>query len=637
MSEQKKRGRRHLFSQNCGRWTELLRGKRESESQDGERWFVLPEIEDREFWETLDPGLRKRVTERADSLLSEPFPQILLSDYREFSRNGNRQRFEEKYFGRRRMVTGLVLAECIENTGRYLDKLLDGIWLILEESTWCLPAHNSYIRDTPQLEIPDEERPVIDLFAAETAAILGVAEQLLGPALQKISPDIEAYLSREIRRRILLPYLSYHFWWMGDGEQPMLNWTPWITQNVLLAVFSRSRLFLTQEEAEKVLRQACVSLDYFLDEYGEDGCCDEGAQYYGHAGLCLYGCMDVLGRITGDRLLDLFHNPLIGNIAAYIVKVYAGGGYYFNFADCSPHPGHRSARDFLFGKCTGNEAMASFAAADYQSADWEDRLLDGEENLFYHLLQVMHHQEMLDYPVSPLIPEDSFFSSTQILIARDSCFSLAARGGTNGDSHNHNDVGSLILYKDQKPFLIDLGVETYTRKTFSDRRYEIWTMQSAYHNLPTFYDGEKAIMQKAGEQYAAADVQHSISEEAASLSMELAPLYEDRRVRSYRRTVTLRKEKSLEITDTYEGDLPCTLSLILYEKPTVLEEKEGCRILVENLGEFQVTGCAGAAVETLPIQDARLSKVWKHDCFRLLLSFGIRESTGRIHISLPCR
>ncbi|MBQ1310577.1 MAG: hypothetical protein IIY55_01920, partial [Blautia sp.] len=90
-------------------------------------------------------------------------------------------------------------------------------------------------------------------------------------------------------------------------------------------------------------------------------------------------------------------------------------------------------------------------------------------------------------------------------------------------------------------------------------------------------------------------------------------------------------------TDTYEGDLPCTLSLILYEKPTVLEGKESFRILLENLGEFQVTGCAGAAVETLPIQDARLSKVWKHDCFRLLLSFDLRESTGRIHISLPVR
>ena len=47
-----------------------------------------------------------------------------------------------------------------------------------------------------------------------------------------------------------------------------------------------------------------------------------------------------------------------------------------------------------------------------------------------------------------------------------------------------------------------MGVETYTAKTFSPQRYEIWTMQSAFHNCPTI-DG---VMQSAGRQFAASDV-----------------------------------------------------------------------------------------------------------------------------------
>jgi hypothetical protein len=63
-------------------------------------------------------------------------------------------------------------------------------------------------------------------------------------------------------------------------------------------------------------------------------------------------------------------------------------------------------------------------------------------------------------------------------------FYLAAKGGYNAESHNHNDVGSYLVFLDGEPLLIDVGVGTYTSKTFSEQRYEIWSMQSSYHNLP---------------------------------------------------------------------------------------------------------------------------------------------------------
>jgi hypothetical protein len=96
---------------------------------------------------------------------------------------------------------------------------------------------------------------------------------------------------------------------------------------------------------------------------------------------------------------------------------------------------------------------------------------------------------------------------------------LAAKGGNNGESHNHNDVGSFIVYYGGKPVLIDAGVGQYTKQTFSPRRYELWFMQSNYHNLPTF--GGVGEMQ--GEAYRATDVAYD--EENGKIRMQIAGAY----------------------------------------------------------------------------------------------------------------
>ena len=81
------------------------------------------------------------------------------------------------------------MAEAVTNRGTYLPALADLAWRICEESAWQLPAHNSYIRDTPQLPLPDVTRPIVDLFAAETGALLiATVCGLLGEALDAYAP-----------------------------------------------------------------------------------------------------------------------------------------------------------------------------------------------------------------------------------------------------------------------------------------------------------------------------------------------------------------------------------------------------------------------------------------------------------------
>ena len=114
----------------------------------------------------------------------------------EYTRSGNRIRFEDKQFARRTALGTLVLAEACDYKGTFLDDIINGIYLICEETAWQLPPHNSYIRDTPSLPLPDPSRPVIDLFAAETGAVLAVAVWLLRDELRAVSPLIEKQVVR---------------------------------------------------------------------------------------------------------------------------------------------------------------------------------------------------------------------------------------------------------------------------------------------------------------------------------------------------------------------------------------------------------------------------------------------------------
>lgn len=602
-------------------------------------------IEDRSAWEALDPCLAQKLVKEGERFLGYDCPPLRATDFMEFSRTGNRVNYETKLFARRTALNTLVLAECAENQGRFLDGIVNLLFAICEESAWQLPAHNAYERDVPQFLLPDVTRPVIDLFAAETGAVLAMAEYLLKKPLADISPAIGAMISDNLDRRIFTPYLNEHFWWMGDGKSAMNNWTIWCTQNILIAAFahnpgsasgsgsnSDSNDRLDESRRNAIFHKACQSIDYFLTEYGTDGCCDEGAQYYRHAGLCLFGCMEILNAITDGGFSRLYQNEKIKNIALYILNVHVDGIYYVNFSDCSPVAGRCNAREFLFGKRIGSAGLMCHAAADYKQSD--DPLILREQNLYYRLLTVFTHEEMMAYDTSlPVFHPDLYYDSVGLFLARDEHLCLAVKAGDNDDSHNHNDTGSFTIYKDGKPLFIDVGVESYTKKTFSPERYSIWTMQSQYHNLPSFggcgqHDltahnnhEDLPLMQMNGPQYKAKDVTYSLTPDCCQISMDIADAYPDTGIRSYRRTAVLEKGKQIVIHDVYEGSrMPVILSLMTYEKPR-WDASSSTLWIGEEFGSCKIKGAKEVHTESIPVTDPRLQGAWTHEIYRTLVTF----------------
>ena len=572
--------------------------------------------------------LRERLLNEGRKYLSEPYAPIYAHDYMQFIRTGNRSEFEQKYFSRRHHLGAVVTAYLTEESEDFLNNIIDGIYCIGEESTWALPAHNSYVRDTPQLILPDTSRPLLDLFSCETAALLSVTYNLLKDRLDSISDLICKHIYELVNCRLIRPYLEEHFWWMGNGDEPMCNWTPWCTQNVMLSAFL---LPFGEDIRKKVIKQAAYSLDCFTKDYGEDGCCDEGAQYYRHAGLCLFHCMDIINSVTGNSLIELFSLPKIRNIASYIVNVHACGDYYINFSDCAAKAGRMGVREFLFGKACDLEAMKDTSSEDFDLDCVNGDPFEDESqklNLYLRVLTCACSEEVLSYHKNmagknATTPEDIYYPSVGVMVARSPRFVMSAKSGDNADNHNHNDTGSFILYMDGRPLFVDIGVETYSQKTFSDRRYDIWTMQSGYHNLPTICGHD----QMAGTQYRATNVNCDLSSSLKTISMNLENAYPIENISdpiSYIRTMTLDVSREMFILTDSTGCNDVILNFITYEELKPYDTPDSF-ILGNALVSFK--GASIISSENLPIADPRLKLSWDHDLHRIRLRMEEAEFT----------
>lgn len=281
---------------------------------------------------------------------------------------------------------------------------------------------------------------------------------------------------------ILTPLLQRDdFWWMGFNSptRRVNNWNPWICSNWLA-----STLLIEQDETLRArsVFKAIQALDNFIDQYPQDGGCDEGPGYWGRAGASLYDCLELLYSAT-DGQISVYDHPLIRNIGQYIYRVQINDRYFVNFADASamitPSPGIV----YGFGKRINDDKMMALGT---WSAYQQDILHNGvSDSIGRQLVTISKVDEILEGSSLPPLPQDVWLDQIQVMAARDRSgstdgFFVAAKGGHNNESHNHNDVGNFIVYLDGLPVLIDAGVEAYTAKTFSSSRYEIWTMQSNY-------------------------------------------------------------------------------------------------------------------------------------------------------------
>ena len=485
---------------------------------------------------------KERIIKDAEGYLEAEIPFMPLSLYREFFTIGNRANFEARFFKRRDMALTLAMAEYCEGKGRFTDKLADVIWAILEESSWILPAHTVHSPSYPGTSVPEvfgtERLHGIDLFSATTAAAMTAVYKYAGAALDTVSPLICERLVYEIKNRTIRPYVNTIFSWSGAFGGRVNNWNPWIISNVLYVTA------LLEEDTRvrtEVVRRSMNYLDNFTNGYHNDGGCDEGAGYWWHAGGSLWDSLELIYDMTGGNVNMLSH-PLVRAIGEYVAKVNIHEKNFVNFADCHGKIGADGTMLMRYGRRCGSDMLVSFGAT--MRGIVKPTL---NPSAPYRSIKNMSTEILTEFPPASAATH-AYLDGLQVMVLRENRDTgvgmfLAAKGGNNGESHNHNDVGSFIVYHDGRPVLIDVGVGQYTKQTFSNRRYELWFMQSNYHNLPTF----GGIGEMQGEKYAANNVVYD--EENGTLSLDIEGAYPDAaEVEHYHRTIGM-KNATVTVTE----------------------------------------------------------------------------------------
>ncbi len=577
---------------------------------------------DRSAWEKLPLDVCAQIVKLADEAETGPdapsrWTVLPATVYMQFRENGNRTNYEHLHFMRRKVLWQLALGACAAGEGKYLRALADALWAMCEETTWCLPAHNIVSR-MPDAALPDADEPVVDLFAAETGALLAWVLYLLDEPLRQLCPLLQQRVQREIERRINRPFLMrWDFWWMGECGRNVNNWNPWILSNCLSTLL----LCETNEDDRRMGFVKCLRLlEHFTDIYHPDGGCDEGPSYWGRAGASLFDCLDIVLRATNGKL-NYFDEPLVQEIGRFIARVHIAGDRYVNFADAPAvvHPPYDVV--MRYGQMIGDDVLSAQGAYVQKQLK---ALYDGSATPM-RVLPSLFNPAAPKTAAAPLLLQ-TYLPDIEVLCAREQAacekgFYLAAKGGHNAESHNHNDVGNVIVALDGDTILCDAGVGVYTRFTFSADRYKIWTMRSSYHNLPDI----GAYEQLPGMTFCSSGASGTLTDGSAQIRLCIQDAYDPKAglVRWQRDARLDRASQAITLEDEWTLAAPqdVVMNLISPHKPE--PEAGGC-----ILGAARLAFAGALSVEEIDIADARLEDSWPQGkLYRLRIALG-NAATG---------
>ena len=580
----------------------------------------------------LPDSVKARLVKEGDKGLKYDWPALPASLYLDYKITGTRYNFERKNNERRKILNELAVAAIITKDKKYIPQIANGIWTLCEQSTWVLPAH--IVVQKEKTGLPDPYEVVIDLGSGTAAAQLSMIQFMLRDELDAYSKGIGKRVFAELNKRIFQPYLSRNdFWWMGFTGQPVNNWNPWVNTNVLMTALYSD---LTADSVGLIIDKTVKSTDIFVNQYPDDGGCDEGPSYWSEAGGKLMRFIHVLNKLTNTSI-DWKQQQLIYNMGSYISKVHIGDNNFVNFADAFSKSIPDPESVYSYGALFNDVPLKSFGA--YLFGLQKHKLDNG--NIIDFLETTSIYDSLTTLPHIAPLPAVSWFGDRQVLTARTKSEStkglfLAVQGGHNAESHNHNDIGNFIVYANNTPVFVDAGVGSYTAQTFSSKRYELWNMQSVWHNCPTI----NGVMQKEGIQYKATNVLYAKNTSGVSVSMDIAMAYPtEAAVKKYERKFDFDQSKNtIQLFENYEmleWKSPLVQSFLVFIKPTI--EKPGQLSFALQDGA-SVTFKYDAklfdiAIEDKLLDDERISGIWGKQLYRIQLVAKGNKKAGKHNFS----
>lgn len=460
-------------------------------------------INDRAYWS--NPKIRSILGDqitKAGNLIGKQFPAWNDDLYLEFSKIGRRPPGEDMLRARSAWLYPLVLAECLENKGRFLPTLSVAIEGYVTEPTWTLPAHDGNLDAYKRKHYNIELRSA--LFSADLAETLYLLGDRLDPKLhQRLTDAIHERCLRTVHESLVTGKGNT---WLHSNN----NWNP-----VCLSGVVGTALTIVPNRHERAVFVAAGEhyTSHFLSGFRNDGYCDEGGGYWSYGFGSFAILREMLIHATGGRI-DLFADPKICNIALYGVRFQLNDHIMPAYADC--RYGTRAPSD-LIAYC--NQTLnLGLPDLDLPAHLWRGNLAS----------VLMEPTRCAAPPKTTGKPIDtrSYFENAGVLVCRPSspASHLAASIKAGGNSsHSHNDIGSFVVNLGKDLQIGDAGGPfAYNSQTFGPNRYASKLLNSFGHPVPVV----AGKLQRDATKVRPTVLHTGFSDKQDEISIDMKPAYD---------------------------------------------------------------------------------------------------------------
>ena len=460
--------------------------------------------------------------------------------FMEYHRTGKRNLLENNYYfpRRRRLNVCALLSLIYPDNEEYFNNLLNTIWAICNEYCWALPNHIS----NSQFEYNDN---FIDLMAAETGYALSEIRFLLG---DRMGPLINERIHKEIDKRIIQSFLNNTYSWENSDH----NWAAVCGGSV-----GCTFMYECPELFYNVKPRIDSAIGKYLSGFKADGVCREGLGYWQYGFEFFVAYAQQLYEST-EGSVNLFENDHVKMIAQFPNNMFLDNGVTVSFADSLPTE-KIGLGTMMILKSHYGQLFKEFSNENYFTHDmWGRWCLHISSIVWFEpkKTDIVINSSSYDYM--------RYMKESQWFVKKNDTYSFAAKGGDNGEPHNHNDIGSFILCHKGRQILVDLGAGEYTKDYFGENRYEILCVRSGGHSVPIIDGYEQAT----GVEYKA-----KTNFDERKLIIDLTKAYPQNHVTKIIREFSF-TEKRLLLRDLYMFSENCEVieRFVSYIKPQVSEK-----------------------------------------------------------------
>ena len=450
-------------------------------------------------------------------------------NFKRFFKDGDRRDGEYWYYFNRRKLYAVALMAWLYDEKEYYDELENILWATMDEYVWNIPAH---VGPTGMTEL-QQGNYTIDLFSADVCH--GIAEILVLVG-DKLEPIISKRAERLINERCFDMFVK-PFWWKTCHH----NWAA-----VCAGEVGMTAIYMKKDPTElaKIIHSCLDTMEHYLSGFPADGACTEGLGYWGYG----FGYYTYFGELLYRRThgeINIFDDEKVRKIANFPRKCFFKGGKVVTFSDCGGSDTSKFTLP-LTAKLAEFFPEIELPEKELVNLDFQR---GGSTSFALPFRMLIWSPESLDgctlKPQTFLLPDAQWYISSS-----ENGMGVAAKAGYNWEgveTHNHNDVGNFIIYKNNANLISDIGAGVYTGTYFNhEYRYNNFACSSRGHNLPII-NGE---YQKYGEKFRAKGTMMS---EEGGITSDIAGAYDVPSLEGLVRNVRLDKtENRVYLTDSYK-------------------------------------------------------------------------------------